>query len=364
MEIRKGLLFFAVFMLIFGLVQVGATEQKINIVVNNKVVVIDEGEQQPVILNDRTYVPLRVVSENLGAAVDWDADNQQVLIRTTFNTHTPPLNPAKNLRIVIDGQVLEIPEGYGQAFISAKGRTMIPLRVVAEALDCKVDWVQNVVIIQKEERPRIEVASKFNRDDLLSLTIMGEPIFTREQLKTFLAVEEERIRRSMEQGGRQFIPFPNVVDLFYDIGKEYGIRGDIALFQSLKETGYFQFTGDVRSFQNNYAGIWATGVPLTGQEPHNGTDPRKVFFLPNHHGATFINPQVGVEAQIQHLYAYATNQPLPLDKELFSPRFIYVQRGVAPTWVDLTGRWATDPTYGVSILRDYVGRALDYFNMY
>ena len=43
--------------------------------------------------------------------------------------------------------------------------------------------------------------------------------------------------------GKQFIPFPDVVDLYLEIGHEYGIRGDIALFQALKETGYFQFTG-------------------------------------------------------------------------------------------------------------------------
>ena len=338
----------------------------INIVINNNVVLLSEDEQKPFILEGRTYVPLRVISENLGAAVEWDGVNQQILIRTTFDVYEVPTNPSQNLRIILNGEVFVIPEDLGKVFITEKSRTVVPLRAVAEALDCDVEWVENVVIINKidKEPPKVEVTSHFNPDQLLDLTIMGEPIFSRDQLKNFLSQEEERIRTNRLNSGKQFIPFPDVVDLYLEIGREYGIRGDIALFQALKETGYFQFTGDVRHYQNNFCGLWATGVPLTGLEPHNGSDPTKVFFLPNHHGATFISPAVGVEAQIQHLYAYATDKPLPDGKQLYSPRFKYVTRGVAPKWVDLTGKWATDPNYGVSLLTDYVGRALEQNNMY
>ena len=56
----------------------------INIVINNNVVLLSEDEQKPFILEGRTYVPLRVISENLGAAVEWDGVNQQILIRTTL----------------------------------------------------------------------------------------------------------------------------------------------------------------------------------------------------------------------------------------------------------------------------------------
>ena len=34
----------------------------------------------PIILNDRTYVPVRYVAEMLGAMVEWDGTTQQIII--------------------------------------------------------------------------------------------------------------------------------------------------------------------------------------------------------------------------------------------------------------------------------------------
>ena len=34
----------------------------------------------PVIMNDRTYVPIRFVAEELGATVDWTAETQTITI--------------------------------------------------------------------------------------------------------------------------------------------------------------------------------------------------------------------------------------------------------------------------------------------
>ena len=67
----------------------------------------------------------------------------------------------------------------------------------------------------------------------------------------------------------------------------------------------------------------------------------------------------GVEAHIQHLYAYATTADLPEGCELVDPRFKYVKRGIAPLWKDLNGRWAVPGDgYGESIIADYWLNAL------
>lgn len=130
---------------------------------------------------------------------------------------------------------------------------------------------------------------------------------------------------------------PNAIELgsFYSaFGEYYGIRGDIAFAQALHETDYFRFTGIVQPGQNNYAGIGATG--------------------PDNPGATFTSPEEGVLAHLQHLYAYAATQDLPNQYPLVDPRFNLVQRGSAPAWTDLNGKWAVPgTTYGQSILSLY-----------
>ncbi|MFC7394364.1 N-acetylmuramoyl-L-alanine amidase [Scopulibacillus cellulosilyticus] len=117
-------------------------------------------------------------------------------------------------------------------------------------------------------------------------------------------------------------------------GQYYNIKGDIAFAQSLLETNYFRFTGVVKKDQNNFAGIGATG--------------------PDNPGASFNTPRDGVLAHMQHLYAYATTNPLPAKYPLVDPRFDHVERGTAPNWVDLNGKWAVPgDNYGQSILNLY-----------
>lgn len=113
---------------------------------------------------------------------------------------------------------------------------------------------------------------------------------------------------------------PLIAESFVRISPKYGVRGDIAFCQSIHETNWFRYGGDVLPSQHNYAGIGATGDGVRG--------------------ASFPTIDAGVTAQIQHLYAYATTQPLPPREPLIDPRFQLVQRGSAPYWEDLAGKWA------------------------
>ncbi|MFB3170372.1 SPOR domain-containing protein [Neobacillus sp. 179-C4.2 HS] len=127
---------------------------------------------------------------------------------------------------------------------------------------------------------------------------------------------------------------PLLGEYYKTFGEYYGIRGDVAFAQALQETGYFRFTGDVRGSQNNFAGIGATGGGARG--------------------ASFNTPEEGVLAHLQHLYAYATTEALPDKYPLVDPRFHLVNRGSAPTWTALNGKWAVPgTTYGQSILNIY-----------
>ncbi|WP_157721998.1 S-layer homology domain-containing protein [Tumebacillus avium] len=128
---------------------------------------------------------------------------------------------------------------------------------------------------------------------------------------------------------------PDYSQLYLDIGARYGVRGDLAFAQSIHETGYWQFRGTVRPYQNNFSGLGTVSADVQG--------------------ATFATPALGIEAQIQHLYGYATRSPLPAGVKVVDPRFAILEsaglRGVAPTWEQLSGRWAVPgTTYGQSIV--------------
>jgi|GEM_PF-790561 len=186
-----------------------------------------------------------------------------------------------------------------------------------------------------------------------SLTpIMGSPQATLRQAKSWI---------------RERAPdYEHLVDLYYNIAPQYGIRPDIALAQATKETGFFRYGGLVKAWQNNYAGIGATGEVSDGNTPLHGAEATKVRYEKGVHGAVFLNPAVGVEAHIQHLYAYATTNLLPVGKVLYSPRFSLVKRGSAP-YVEYLGAsdnpegigWAYPGNgYGASIINDFLAPLL------
>lgn len=62
-----------------GTLSVDITYRNIQITVNGDRVAVP-AENEPFIYQDRTYVPLRVVSEALGYDVDWDGDTSTVMI--------------------------------------------------------------------------------------------------------------------------------------------------------------------------------------------------------------------------------------------------------------------------------------------
>ncbi|MFI8574411.1 N-acetylmuramoyl-L-alanine amidase [Rossellomorea aquimaris] len=151
----------------------------------------------------------------------------------------------------------------------------------------------------------------------IQYSILGTSVLRAEQLDDFART----INRDAPLLGKFY--------LFY--GNLYGIRGDVAYSQALHETNYFRFTGQVKLDQNNYAGIGTTG--------------------PGNDGASFKTPEEGVLAHIQHLYAYASTNPIPQGQSLVDPRFSLVTRGSAKNWTDLNGKWAVPgTTYGQSIL--------------
>ena len=97
-----------------------------------------EGDVAPYISSDgRTMVPIRIISEALGATVDWDNSTQTDTIQKSGIT----------LQITV-GQAL--PDGLGMAVLK-DDRLFVPVRYVSEQLGANVDWnadAQTVTITQ------------------------------------------------------------------------------------------------------------------------------------------------------------------------------------------------------------------------
>jgi hypothetical protein len=122
---------------------------------------------------------------------------------------------------------------------------------------------------------------------------------------------------------------PEYGAFFIEEGNIEGVRGDVAFCQSLHETGWFKFGGDVSASQNTFCGLGAVGGGAKG--------------------ASFATARDGIRAQIQHLKAYASKDPLK--QTCIDPRFSLVTRGIAPNWEDLNGRWAVPGNgYGENIV--------------
>lgn len=103
----------------------------------------------PEVKNNRTYVPIRVVAENLGAVVDYR--DGAVTIAKEDRIVVLSLDGQEAKRQSADGQEQTV-NLDGGVFVK-NGRTMVPLRFVAEAMDMQVNYLPSehkVTVIGRE----------------------------------------------------------------------------------------------------------------------------------------------------------------------------------------------------------------------
>lgn len=105
-------------------------------------------DQQPVIIKERTLLPIRNVMESLGKEVSWDSGEQRATITDTETT----------LSLVIGSDIMTRAHGSETEEITLDSvpviindRTCLPVRAVAEAFGAEVSWdeVSKTVIINE-----------------------------------------------------------------------------------------------------------------------------------------------------------------------------------------------------------------------
>ena len=134
----------------------------------------------PIIVKNRTLIPVRAVFEGIGANVIWNESTQQVDI--TLGTSKVKLTIDSKTAIVNGMQVsLEVPA------LIVEGRTMIPVRFVAEALGLSVGWDNatrtvnidsSVVAATSDAIINISSISTKNLTDRYQVIIQGDGIIS------------------------------------------------------------------------------------------------------------------------------------------------------------------------------------------
>jgi len=148
--------------------------------------------------------------------------------------------------------------------------------------------------------------------------IMGKGKADPEILISFLLSENNN-------ADREFVE--TLAGLYIAEAETEGINHDIAFAQMCLETGFLRFGGLVVSEMNNFCGLGSIG--------------------PGQPGEWFPSVELGVRAHIQHLKAYASDQPLR--GELADPRYYLVRKGSSPAVQGLSGSWAADKLYAEKI---------------
>lgn len=129
-------------------------EFPVKLTLDGEEIVFEENDDiPPIIVRDRTLIPARALFESMGGIVFWDEERQEVEIQLGDSYVVLGIDSTEAW-VNDEAQTLEVP-----AIIVARegeyyGRTMIPLRFVAESLGCFVDWNElerEVIIISPKD---------------------------------------------------------------------------------------------------------------------------------------------------------------------------------------------------------------------
>lgn len=130
-------------LMLTGLCNIAHAESEIKVYLNGEKI---EFDVPPMLINDRTMVPMRAIFEALDATVDWDdatqtatAEKDGTKIKMTIDS---------NMVFVGDNSVLvDVPPQL------VNDRTLVPLRIISESFGANVEWnerTQTVVITDKD----------------------------------------------------------------------------------------------------------------------------------------------------------------------------------------------------------------------
>lgn len=129
--------------------------------------------------------------------------------------------------------------------------------------------------------------------------------------------------------------FVDIAPLYWEYGKNTGIRPEVLYAQAAYETGYGRYAGCVPASFNNWAGIKVGGS--------NGDSPEDY--------EQFASPEEGVRGHYNHISAYVGLQPVGKPHDRYHSVKSMPWAGTVEYIQELSGKWAHSSTYHETIVR-------------
>ncbi len=172
-----------------------------NVFIGDKLV--NYTDQVPVIINDRTYVPIRDVFEAAGFEVNWNAETKTVTINNEYCQIMlfVPTNGMLTLDTKYDFEY----ETLENPIQIVNGRTLLPLREILESVNYKLDW--------DAETKSAYVKDENDYDELKASREKLEALFSKEQFK----VDESKPKGELTK--EEYAYLENFINILADVEK-------------------------------------------------------------------------------------------------------------------------------------------------
>lgn len=166
---------------VIGEEKVSTSSDDITVILNGEVLNFDI---PPEIVKGRVMIPLRTILEAVGLKVDWDRESQQII--GTKDELTVKLAVGKSGAYINNKYVIldSIP-------IEKNGRTLVPVRFIAEATGLNVKWnpktstinIKEPIEIIVQQKDNTEFISGYYEEDYIKLSSNGTTLKVSGKLK-------------------------------------------------------------------------------------------------------------------------------------------------------------------------------------
>lgn len=130
--------------------QIILTVNQPDMTVNGTEYRIDPEGTVPVIVNGRTFLPVRAVTEAMGGTAEWDGTTETVTLRRNQDI----------IRLIIGSETAylnDAPKSLDIAPMMIGDRTMLPIRFIAESFHFHVEW--------NEENQRVKITEEIPNEN-------------------------------------------------------------------------------------------------------------------------------------------------------------------------------------------------------